>query len=79
MLDAFDVMAQTAGKSAGLKPDQWPGLAHIFRAIARDEREACAQIMDQIATTVPVADYDRGILAASTIGASMIRSRGKGD
>lgn len=45
--DKFDAMALIAGPIAGLKPEQLPGLAHIFRSIAKDERKACARMVDE--------------------------------
>lgn len=45
--DKYDAMALISGPIAGLKSEQLPGLAHIYRQIARDEREACAKIADR--------------------------------
>ena len=44
--DKYDAMALIAGPIAGLTPSQLPGLAHIFRQIAHDEREACANVAE---------------------------------
>ena len=44
MADRHDDMAKVAGEAAGLSPEKWPGLAHILRVTASDEREACANI-----------------------------------
>lgn len=51
MPDTFDEQAEIAGEAAGLRPDQWPGLAHIFRSIAKTEREACAALIRRLSAT----------------------------
>ena len=48
MPDVYDEHAAIAGEAAGLRPEQWAGLAHLLRAIARDEREACAKIVETL-------------------------------
>ena len=50
--DKYDALAQTAGSAAGLGPEQIPGLAHILRKLARDERERCARVAEQKVTRV---------------------------
>ncbi len=47
--DKYDAMALISGPIAGLRPEQLPGLAHIFRQIANDEREACAADLESLA------------------------------
>jgi len=42
MPDTYDEQAAIFGEAAGLRPEQWPGLAHILRQTAAAEREACA-------------------------------------
>ncbi len=42
MPDTYDEQAAIAGEAAGLRREQWPGLAHILRQTAAAEREACA-------------------------------------
>ena len=42
--DKFDKMAQLSGGIAGLRYEQISGLAYIFRQIARDEQDRCAEI-----------------------------------
>ncbi len=49
-MDRFDTMAEISGKAAGLAPSQWPGLAHIFRALVTGERTRCATIATSFAT-----------------------------
>lgn len=46
MPDRFDDMAAVAGAAAGLRPEQFPGFAHILRQVAAEEREACAKLAD---------------------------------
>jgi hypothetical protein len=41
--DKYDSYAEIAGGVSGIPANAWPGLAHIFRQIARDERKACVQ------------------------------------
>lgn len=47
--DKYDAMALIAGPIAGLRREQLAGLAHIFRQIAKDERELCAKLADKAA------------------------------
>jgi hypothetical protein len=45
--DKFDTYAEIAGGVSGLPERAWPGLAEIFRQIAKDEREACAALIER--------------------------------
>ena len=59
MTDTYDEQAKIAGAAAGLRPEQWPGLAHILRQTAAAEREACAKIATDRAAICQDA-YDKG-------------------
>lgn len=47
--DKYHAMALIAAGAGGLAEHQVAGLAHIFRQIARDENEACAEIAEEFA------------------------------
>lgn len=84
-IDVWDEQAAIAGEAAGLRPEQWPVLAHIFRTVAAAEREACAKIADEWGrredymneaktSFIPGADHSERF-ASSGIAAA-IRARG---
>lgn len=75
-MDTYDEQAAIAGEAAGLRPEQWPGLAHIFRQIAAAENEACAKIADE--ERGGTGSYDSGYASACSNIASAIRSRRTG-
>ena len=65
MPDRFDEHAAIAGEAAGLRPEQWPGLAHLLRNTAAAEREAIAQQV--VAYSQCHADCDhRGVMDPET-------------
>ena len=51
--DKYDSMAEIAGGAGGLDPKTWPGLAHILRQVARDEREACVKVVEAFKADMP--------------------------
>lgn len=68
-MDRYDEMAKIAGEAAGLRSEQFAGLAHIMRALVRDEREACAKIADAWASSALAVSASRH--AASSIAAQI--------
>lgn len=66
-MDRFDTMAEISGKAAGLAPSQWPGLAHIFRALVTGERTRCATIASRFS-----AQGDWDVDTAEAIAASIL-------
>lgn len=78
----FTEMAEIAGKAGGLSKEQWPGLAIIFRAIAKEEREACAKLAQDYGISRYHYEQEPGkakqdaFTAANSI-AALIRGRGE--
>lgn len=74
MPDTYDEQAAIAGEAAGLRPEQWPGLAHILRQTAAAEREACASDLDSLADMATMMG-DESAWRALRSAADAIRNR----
>ena len=73
--DKYDSYAEIAGGAAGLDPKTWPGLAHILRQVAHDEREACAREVERIAWSAPTANGEWALREVAKVAAHQIRHR----
>lgn len=65
MPDTFDEQAAIAGEAAGLRPEQWPGLAHIFRTIAATERDRSLKIAAGLMSTPAYEQFERQLKAGA--------------